>query len=200
MHQPVRCYVGPLGRKILFTYMISIKNRIKLFETIRDIPFFVSGPEHDCSCLAKTKILGELLTRQKIICRVAECLFKWETLPMDRNTLKIVEKLTHSKKSNHQFLRVFIPERRKWVSVDPTWDRGLKKSLPITHWDGVNGTVLAVKTNKFIELKNNQKSFLTPFQLNFSFISNSLPAQIKKTDVEKINNIINNWITNIRSK
>jgi hypothetical protein len=42
-------------------------------------------------------------------------------------------------------MQVFIPERKKWVNCDPTWDLALEKAgFPIANWDGVSDTEIAV--------------------------------------------------------
>jgi hypothetical protein len=166
--------------------MLTVKQRVQIFNFIRDIPYNLSNSIDDSSCESKTKILGELLAKTGLECRVAQCFFRWENMPLPK---KLFKKLI-SQTDKHTFLRVFIPERKIWVSVDPTWDQQLKNIFPISHWDGLTNTILAVTTKKFWEIKNQSGKFTNPFELSFG-------------SFDKHNKFIsgfNIWLEKIRSK
>lgn len=168
--------------------MISKSCRIKLFIAIRDIPYRLSDGRHNCSCSAKTKILGEIFMRLGLNCRVAKCKFKWEKLRMPKSLLNLRRKLGEEMISEHTFLRVFIPESKQWITVDPTWDKELSSVFPVADWDGLTDTILAVKTNHFTEPKNKRGKFLTPLEIQFIGIDEN-NLFVKK---------FNSWLETIR--
>lgn len=120
----------------------NINLRKKLFESIRDIPYRIDVVGKDATCLAKNKLLGELLSRIGLKCRIIKAQSYWKDTPyIPSNLLSLVP---HAKFS-HVFLEVFIPETKKWVQIDATWDAKLAPTLPIAEWDGIHSTILACK-------------------------------------------------------
>ena len=167
--------------KVLKNKSQNIKLRIKLFNSIRDIPYLIGQKEVDASCYAKTKILGDLLIRTGLNCQVFYCQFLWKNLRIPKKLLD----LTKKPYSRHYFLKVYIPERKKWVYVDPTWDKGLRTKFKISEWDGLSNTILAVsplgKINKF-----SKTLFCFPFR------------DFNQKDL--FTSMLNKWLLKIRRK
>lgn len=134
----------------------NIKLRQKLFFAVQDIPYRIGSQENDASCVAKTKLLGELLTRTGLKCRVIKCDVRWKDVGLPKYLLKMTQRPV----VNHFFLQVYIPETKKWVSVDPTWDPSFKKVFNINNWDGQSDTVIAYPTSNFQIIGN-------PFSFEF---------------------------------
>lgn len=129
----------------------KIQERIKLFRFVREIPYYISvGNEQDFSCSTKAEILQRLLGLQS---RFRICEFRWEDLRLPKEILA----LGHEDPEVHQFLEVLIPETQKWVIVDPTWDSGLATILPISEWDGINDTQIAVSARKIYSPQESDK-------------------------------------------
>lgn len=120
----------------------NISLRVALFESIRDIPYRIDVQGKDATCLAKNKLLGELLLRMGLKCRVIKAESYWKNTP---NIPQQLLTLAPFSKFSHMFLEVFVPETKKWVQVDATWDSALAPILPIARWNGVDGTILACK-------------------------------------------------------
>lgn len=120
----------------------KIEERIKLFRIVRDIPYYIStGTEQDYSCATKPFILDILLRSIGLKVKHVLCTFKWEKLGLPEELLAI----PHDPEETHEYLLVFVPENKKWVKVDPTWDSRIQHpSIPIAEWDGLNDTSIAV--------------------------------------------------------
>lgn len=122
---------------------MNIKLRKQLFLTIRDLPYKIGTKSEDTSCVAKTKLLGELLTRIGLSCQVWKAVVNWGNTGIPTTLLQLTPKLT----VNHLFLKVFIPERKKWATVDATWDKRFEGKLPVNSWDGLSDTPLAYSSD-----------------------------------------------------
>ena len=156
--------------------MKQIKLRIKIFESIRDIPYRIGCQENDTSCRAKSKILGDLLTRTGLKCQAVRGVSQWSELGLPKDILGLIKRPIF----NHFFVRVYIPENKKWVNVDATWDPGLKTNFTISQWDGLSDTPLACPVTEIEKFK--------PFDLSF-----------RDFDPEdKFTKLLNNWFSNIR--
>ncbi len=119
--------------------------RVRIFRIVRDIPYYIAiGNEQDYSCSTKAEICQKMLYPLGLKSRYRICQFRWEELGLPKKILKF----PHEDPEYHQFLEVYIPEKRTWVTVDPTWDSGLQKIFEIAEWDGISNTKLAVPTNK----------------------------------------------------
>lgn len=118
---------------------ISIPERIKIFEIVRDIPYHIGlDGEQDYCCATKTPLL--MLALSPLKTRYKVCDFRWDDLPLPKKILK----LHHEPIDTHAYLEVYVPERGVWVALDPTLDSGLGKHLKIAKWDGLSSTSLAV--------------------------------------------------------
>ena len=102
----------------------SIAQRIGVFNEVRNREYRLDiwDRAQDQSCRTKAARLQDLfgtigISSQQICCRFLWC----ETaLPLDLAASAPFPEF------QHWFLRVRIPETQEWVSVDPTWDAGLK--------------------------------------------------------------------------
>lgn len=123
---------------------MNINLRKQLFLTVRDLPYKIGTKSEDASCVAKTKLLGELLTRIGLKCQVWKAVINWEDTGIPTELLQLAPKPTVS----HLFLKVFIPERKKWAIVDATWDKRFAGKLPVNDWGGLSDTKLAYSSNQ----------------------------------------------------
>lgn len=156
--------------------MKNINLRIKIFETIRDIPYYIGSRDEDASCRAKAKLLGDLLTRIGLKCKIIRGIAKWSDLDLPKKILDLAKRAEF----DHFFVRTYISERRKWVNVDATWDIGLKKRFVINQWDGLSATPLVCPVKMVEEIK--------PFDLEFR---NFNPG-------DKFTKLLNNWYESLR--
>lgn len=120
----------------------NIKERIRMFRFVRDIPYYIStGEEQDYSCATKPFILDKLLKSIGLKVNHVLFTFKWEKLGLDKDLLS----LPHDPKETHEYLLVYVPENNTWVKVDPTWDSRIQHpSISIPKWDGISDTTIAV--------------------------------------------------------
>jgi hypothetical protein len=114
---------------------------MKIFETVRDIPYKIplSLDEEDTCCSGKHKLLKDLLTKQGFKVRYRVCSFVWSSM----NLPDKVSRIPHDENSQHIWLEVLIDNR--WVTVDATWDIGIKKIFHVNEWDGQSDTEIAVQ-------------------------------------------------------
>jgi len=136
----------------------NVAERIKLFRTVRDIPYRIglAPGDTDYCCATKTPLLQKLLGTAGLRSRRVYCRFLWQDTELPR----AVFKKAPEPEAGHEFLEVFIPEKKKWVAVDPTWDSGAKTvGLPIASWNGLGATALAVKPIKIFSPKESAAVF-----------------------------------------
>ena len=130
---------------------MNVKDRINLFNKIRDIPYSISvGGEENVDCSAKVEMLKKELDLKS---RSIICEFRWEDLKLPKEILQAY----HEDPEYHELLEVYIPERQKFVIVDPTWDSGLKPIFSINEWDGLNDTKIAVPEKKVYSPEESKK-------------------------------------------
>jgi hypothetical protein len=156
---------------------------------VRDIPYYiaVSDKEQGYECVTKPEILDRLLQTIELKSRHIICEFRWEDLRLPKEILK----LPHEDPETHEYLEVWIPERKKWVKVDPTWDSRLRPKLPIAEWDGLSNTKLAV-----IPIK-----ILSPEE-SAAFIAQDIGEEREKymERNRKFFIALNRWLESIRKK
>lgn len=133
---------------------MNLKLRKQLFRAVRDLPYKIGTKSGDASCVAKTKLLGELLTRLGLECQVWKAVVDWGATGIPAALLRQAPRPT----VNHFFLKVLIPETQKWVAVDPTWDLRYLGKLPVNQWDGLSDTKLAYPS-KQVELVGSVSDF-----------------------------------------
>lgn len=123
------------------------ENLIRAFESIRDVPYSIpmdfKGPDNCCS--GKAIRLKNYFKSQGLEARYRVVDFKWSKLGLPAYVLSAV----HSDDSTHVFVEVKL--ENGWQKVDPTWDRGLSKALPVAEWDGMSDTVLAVPIERYYD-------------------------------------------------
>lgn len=166
----------------------EISERIRLFRMVRDIPYYIAvGNEQDYCCATKPIILDKLLQTIGLKSRHIICEFRWEDLGLPKELLK----LRHEDFETHEYLEVWIPERKKWVKVDPNWDSRIKHSkITIAEWDGLNNTKLAVIPTKTLSIQKSKEFIVkdaTPAERN---------AYMKKNG--KFFIAFNKWLESIR--
>lgn len=133
---------------------MNINLRKQLFLTVRDLPYKIGNKSDDSSCVAKTKLLGELLSRIGLECQVWKAVVNWDDTGIPTQLLQLAPRPT----VNHLFLKVFIPEKKKWIIVDATWDKRFAGKLPVNDWDGLSDTKLAYSSNQ-LELVGSVEEF-----------------------------------------
>jgi hypothetical protein len=168
--------------------MIGIKDRIIIFNKIRDLPYKISICPFDTSCSTKTRLLGEILFKYGLECRVGVCIFQWKDLKLPSRILNQLNFSVIPHRINHTFLRVKIPETNNWITVDPTWDKKLINTFDISEWDGLNDTKLAVPTKRLTEKRNALGNFLSPANIK-------CPKMIKN---DKFIIAFNGWLEEVR--
>lgn len=133
----------------------EIEERIRFFEVVRDIPYYISlGDEADYCCATKPIILDALLSKLGLEVRHILCQFRWSKMSLPEELLQI----PHDDLETHEYLEVLIPENGKWVIVDPTWDRKIKhSSVPIAEWDGLSDTVVGIPVEKVWSPEESEK-------------------------------------------
>lgn len=120
----------------------KVQQRVDLFAAVQKLPYQINNAALDTSCVAKTKLLGELLTRLGLKCEVWKAVVDWRDTGIPNELLSLAPRPT----VNHFFLRVYVPERLRWVNVDATWDDRFIGTLPVNTWDGLSNTKLAYPT------------------------------------------------------
>ncbi len=134
--------------------------RISIFQHIRDIPYSLHPPMTDPktapyqilesgrgSCGPKHYLMAEMYRRLGLEVAFATIPFVWND-PDIRYPPKLRELASGLPVSYHLACRVRIDSR--WVLVDATWDRPLKRAgFPVNEfWDGRSDTLCAVKPLK----------------------------------------------------
>jgi len=133
-----------------------VEARIKIFEYIRDIPYYlvpqIGDPSewaasiieaHKGSCSPKHYLMGILFAKCGIKVKYATYSFKW-----DNQAVKYPDELKKLARDcpvgYHVACKADIDKR--WVLVDATWDRALiKAGFPVNmNWDGISDTKNAV--------------------------------------------------------
>jgi hypothetical protein len=127
---------------------MKAKNRIEIFNSVRDLPFRITG-KNPMYCSKKCNLLKKKLANIGMESKIMVGSFKWTDLALPKDILRFINK----DPEGHAFLRVYIPETKKWVDVDPTWDNLLSDVFQISEWDGKSDTILMTKLNKIREHK-----------------------------------------------
>lgn len=131
----------------------DIEKRKGIFKIVRDIPYYIStGKEQDYSCATKPLILKTLLESLGLKLRRIICEFRWEKLNLPKELLE----LPHDEVDTHEYLEVYVPEKEKWVKVDPNWD-SWQRFFPVAEWDGISDTIIAVTPEKTYSPEDSMK-------------------------------------------
>jgi hypothetical protein len=160
---------------------------ISLFNSIRDIPYKIplKWGEQDYCCSGKHIRLLSALLRNGYQARYRVCVFFWS----DLNLPKDLEKVSHDDDSTHVWVELFL--NNKWVTVDATWDEGLKEIFTVNDWDGKSNTVIAVKPRKIF---SPEKSAEIMADQNKEVIDRDLEKNGKFYEA------FNNWLAEVRNK
>jgi len=166
----------------------TIAARIKAFEHVRDIPYRFNFRDRskDTTSLSKSGMLKKLLADFGVAAYGVCCSYRWDSTRMPP---ELVAKAPHPE-SQHHFLHAFIPETRKWVRVDATWDSGLKAAgFPVAEWDGLDSTILAVTPLEIFspdmsamtsyEKENDQERFWHMMQMTYGAFYDDLNLWIE---------------------
>ena len=118
--------------------------QIEIFNAVRDIPYRIplSEEEQDHTCMGKYELLKERLEVLGKKTRPRTTDFSWSDLPLP-DYLREIER---DDNPGHIYLEVYNGER--WCIVDPTWDSGLERVLPVSYWDGRADTSIAWPTRR----------------------------------------------------
>ena len=124
---------------------------ISAFTSVRDMPYRIPLDlvEKDACCSGKHKILKDLFTEQGLDVRYRACSFLWNSVDLPSD----VSSVPHDNLSSHVWLEVMM--NGEWVTVDATWDIGIKNIFRVNEWDGKSSTETAVKP---LEIFTPQKS------------------------------------------
>ncbi|QQG39692.1 MAG: hypothetical protein HYS81_04975 [Candidatus Aenigmatarchaeota archaeon] len=135
--------------------MKQATERIRLFKTVRDIPYRIAvGSEQDYCCSTKAAMLDKLLQTTGLRSRHIVCYFRWEDFDIPKDIIA----LPHEDPETHEYLEVWIPEKTAWAKVDATWDSRIRNmKIPIAEWDGLSDTKLAVSPLKTLSPENSTK-------------------------------------------
>lgn len=164
---------------------MKISERADLFKSIRDMHFCIMGKKA-AYCFSKNKQLKNNLESIGIKSRMMQGWFKWSEL----NIPEKIKFLIVTDRQKHVFLEVYIPEKNKWVYVDPTWDIHLKSIFPIAQWDGINETILMTKLIKISEYK---KSNI------LHKIINKVKRKLNFKNNDNFYRILDDWMDEVRS-
>jgi hypothetical protein len=164
--------------------------RMRIFEKVRDIPYRIplNLKEKDNTCSGKSRKLFKLLSERgyKVRYRVGIC--SWDAFPLPKE----IKEIPHDKKTMHSYVEIFL--EGKWIILDTTWDKKLKKILFVNDWDGKSNTKLGFKITKLfgpkksirlMEHDTSKKKLEVEFKRNRKFYKaiNLWLAKVRKTAV-----------------
>ena len=165
---------------------MKTSDRIVLFNSIRDVPFCITGKKAAC-CFSKSKQLKNELELIGIKSKMMQGWFRWSRLNIPDN----IKSLIVTDKQKHVFLEVYITEKNKWVYVDPTWDIHLRSIFAIAQWDGINGTILMTKMTG---ISDYEKSNI------LRRIINKLKRKLNFKNNDNFYSNLDKWLESIRLK
>ncbi len=135
---------------------------VKLFEKVRDIPYGNIGSrdpqdvydKNKGTCSGKHELLKELYKELGVEVKNFVAVHKFNDLKSDfpKDIKEILDKTEI--RDPHNFLKIKV--NGKWLTVDATWDKPLKKlGFPVTeNWDGKSDTKLCVVSRNTFETDN----------------------------------------------
>ncbi|MBU1726394.1 MAG: hypothetical protein KJ880_02050 [Candidatus Omnitrophica bacterium] len=181
-----------------------LESRKTVFERIRDIPYYLVPQVEDpyewagrildsnkASCSPKHYLLGFLFIQLGIPVKYATYPFKWDKQPI-KYPSELMDLAQGSPIGYHSACKAFIED--KWVLVDATWDKALKRAgFSVNEdWDGFSDTLNAVVPfNEIIhESLEERLVFVREKKSMFS-------EQEKSTYVQFIEKF-NAWLENLR--
>jgi hypothetical protein len=149
---------NPLLRRILINKMRKTE-RIKNFNYVRDLPYGVpltkeEVEKKDHSCAGKSVRLYKIFEGHYPV-RYRFCQFDWldSDLPCD-----IMGKFKGDPVDHHVYIEIFLNNR--WITLDPSLDKGLERTMKINHWDGENDTEISSKYKRKIPAESKKSKEL----------------------------------------
>ncbi len=103
------------------------------------------------SCTGKNGQLKKALEAMGIEVRWRVCAFKWSDIPLPKE----VADVPHGDNCTHAYLEVLVAG--EWKKVDATWDKPLRGILPVSDWDGISDTAVAVPCLELYSLEDSAK-------------------------------------------
>jgi len=171
---------------------------ITLFEIIRDIPYGSIGSRNPLdvyhqnmgTCSGKHALLKALYVELGLEVKDFIVMHSFNNLPVKypENIQKILSKNTIL--DPHNFIKIKIND--EWLTIDVTWDKGLKKlGFPLNEsWNGKsNLDILVAYEGEIIETDN-------PIDLKMELLK-KLPTQDQKNR-EKFINKLTEWLSQER--
>ena len=128
-------------------------NIVEEFKKIRDIPYRIPlalGEQDDC-CSGKSEKLLKVFQDNGYQARYRVCSFRWSDIRLPED----IAKVPHEDDCTHTYLEVLIGDT--WKIVDPTWDKGLQKILPVNEWDGKSNTQIAVPVQEIFSAERSRE-------------------------------------------
>ena len=134
--------------------MSDVKDRISAFKEVQASKYQLTrNGINDCNCVTKSKQFGQSLGDLGIKWCYGLVEFYWADLAIPTEIISI----PHDEPAVHKHVEILIPESNDWVIVDPTWDPGLGRILPIPEWDGLTATGSAVPVKRTLsETESNE--------------------------------------------
>lgn len=165
--------------------MTKIRGIIDLYNKVQGIPYYClkeRNPDlllkkRKGSCSEKHLFLGKEFEKLGIPVKYLLVRFDWNDLPIPK---EIINKNESGPIGWHLALK--IKPRKKWITVDATWDPKLKKAgFPATkNWDGKSNTKFTFLPKKIIELKK------------------APSKQVKRLENRKFYDALNKWLESQR--
>ncbi|MEA3489086.1 MAG: transglutaminase domain-containing protein [Candidatus Omnitrophota bacterium] len=180
------------------------EGRIRIFEEIRDIPYFIDlemldrekGPVkmlevNRGSCSPKHYLLGSMYRMLGLSVRFCTYPFLWKEMDVGYPA-ELREMADELPVTYHLACRVLI--KGKWVLVDATWDSALREAaFPVNlEWDGNSDTFLAVNPLDeiaFEDVREREKA------LKEKMNSYGLPEKLK---LSRFTMGLNKWLEKVR--
>lgn len=115
--------------------------RIEAFKVIRDIPYKISSPDQDSSCVTKNRMMAEIFQRLGYKVKFFQGNFTWESIGLPSDIIKLAP---NSHKPRHIFMKIYVPEVAKDIVVDVTWNKKINHSIKPSNWTGFTDSNVAV--------------------------------------------------------
>jgi len=158
------------------------------FKKVRDIPYRIPlapGESDDC-CSGKSNRLFGIFKKAGYDVRYRVCTFRWSDMKLPVE----LQQMSHEDECTHSYLEVKTGD--EWVTVDATWDKGLKEAFDVNEWDGKSDTKVAVP---IIECFSPEKST--------EIMEKDASEEAVKEDLQKNGEFykgFNDWLAEIRIK
>lgn len=161
-------------------------NIVEEFKKARDIPYRIplAPEEPDNCCSGKSERLFKIFKSVGYDVRYRVCTFHWS----DMNLPVEIQKIPHEDECTHNYLEVKI--ENEWITVDATWDQGLKNVFDVNEWNGKSNTKIAVPVK---ECFTSEKSA--------EYMRESVSSKVVMEDIKKNGQFyeaLNGWLKETR--